>query len=317
MAKILITDTLFFFKEHEQMLKEAGYEVERLEKPDASEEELAKALKDKVGYLLGGVEHVTEKVLDAATELKAIGFTGIDYTGMIPAWEYATKKGVAITNTPSGPTNEASEWAVTAALTMSRHFLELGRVNPVKRFLVTEGLEGQKIGIVGLGRIGSRIAELIKPFNPSEINYNSRTRQEEKESELGVYYLELAELLETSDVVFLCVAGTAKNYFGKEQFDLMKKNALLVSVMHPGVIEEDSLFAALRSESIRAISDYPMKDERFKELDLDRWYCMNTSSTITHAGAKLMSDTATTSLLNILKTGEDEYLVNPDYKNNS
>ena len=314
MAKILITDTLFFFEEHEQMLKEAGYEVERLEKPDATEEELSEALKDKVGYLLGGVEHVTEKILDAATELKAIGFTGIDYTGMIPAWEYATKKGVAITNTPSGPTNEASEWAVTAALTMSRHFLELGRVNPVKRFMVTEGLEGQKVGIVGLGRIGSRIAELIKPFNPSEINYNSRARQEDKENELGVNYLELTELLETSDVVFLCVAGTAKNYFGKEQFDLMKKNALLVSVMHPGVIEEDALFVALKSESIRAISDYPMKDERFKVLDLDRWYCMNTSSTITHAGAKLMSDTATASLLNILRTGEDEYLVNPKYR---
>lgn len=140
MSRILITDTLFFFEEHEQMLKEAGYEVERLEKPDSTEEELAEALKGKVGYLLGGIEHVTEKVIDAATELKVIGFTGIDYTGMIPAWEYATKKGIAITNTPSGPTSEASEWAVTAALIMNRHFLKLGRVNPAKKFLVTEGV---------------------------------------------------------------------------------------------------------------------------------------------------------------------------------
>lgn len=315
MATILITDTLFFFDEHEQMLKDAGYEVERLQKSDASEDELSEALNGKVGYLLGGVEHVTEEVLDSASDLKAIGFTGIDYTGMIPAWQYATKKGVAITNTPSGPTNEASEWAVTAALTMSRHFLELGRVNHSTKFMVTEGLEGARIGIVGLGHIGSRIAELIKPFKPSEINYNSRTRREDKESELGVNYLELAELLKTSDIVFLCVAGTAKNYFGKDEFSLMKKDALLVSVMHPGVIEEDALLAALESQSIRAISDYPMKDERFKELDLDRWYCMNTSSTITHAGAKLMSDMATTSLLNILETGDDQYLVNPDYKN--
>ena len=54
MATILITDTLFFFDEHEQMLKDAGYEVERLQKSDASEDELSEALNGKVGYLLGG-----------------------------------------------------------------------------------------------------------------------------------------------------------------------------------------------------------------------------------------------------------------------
>lgn len=148
------------------------------------------------------------------------------------------------------------------------------------------------------------------------VNYNSRARQEDKERKLDVNYLELTELLKTSDIVFLCVAGTAKKYFGKEQLESMKKNALLVSMMHPGVIEEDALFDALKSESIRAISDYPMNDKRFNDLDLDRWYCMNTSSTITHAGAKLMSDMATESLLNILSTGDDRYLVNPSYIDN-
>jgi phosphoglycerate dehydrogenase-like enzyme len=102
---------------------------------------MAKAIRGKVGYLLGGIEHVTEKVIDAADELKAIGFTGIDYKGLIPAWRYATQKGIAITNTPSGPTNEVAEWAITAALVMNRYFLELGRVNKVKKFMVTPGLE--------------------------------------------------------------------------------------------------------------------------------------------------------------------------------
>jgi hypothetical protein len=56
-----------------------------------------------------------------------------------------------------------------------------------------------------------------------------------------------------------------------------------------------------------------MSDKRFDSLELDRWYSMNTSSTITHAGAKLMSDTATNSLLNVLATGQDKFLTNPDY----
>ncbi len=89
-----------------------------------------------------------------------------------------------------------------------------------------------------------------------------------------------------------------------------------MNITHPGVIDEEALYHALESGHIRAISDHPMKDERFKTLPLDRWYCMNTSSTITEAGAKLMSDQATSSLLNVLRTGEDKYLVNPGYKAN-
>jgi phosphoglycerate dehydrogenase-like enzyme len=88
MQTILITDSLFIFPEHEQQLKDAGYEVVRLDKPDATEAELCEAVKGKVGYILGGIEHVTQKVIDAADELKAIAFTGIDYKALITAWEY-------------------------------------------------------------------------------------------------------------------------------------------------------------------------------------------------------------------------------------
>lgn len=313
MAKVLITDSLFFFDEHVQKLRDAGYEVERLDKSDASEAELVEAIKGKVGYLLGGIEQVTEKVIDAADSLKAIGFTGIDYKGLIPAWDYATKKGIAITNTPSGPTNEVAEWAITAALVMNRHFLELGRVNKDKKFMVTPGLEGQTIGIVGLGRIGTRIAELVQSFRPGAIYYSSLHRHEDLEQELGVTYLELSEVLSMSDVVFLCVDGSAKGYFGEEQLNQMKKDSLLVNITHPGVIQEGALLNVLKEKHIRAISDHAMRLEGFNNLSFGQWYCMNVSSTVTCAGAKLMSDMATDSLLNILERGSDQYLVNPDY----
>ena len=311
---VLITDSLFFFKEHEQLLKAAGYDFERLDKPDATEEELIAAVKGKVGYLFGGIERVTQKVIDAADELKVIAVAAIDTHVFIPAQQYATEKGIAITNTPDGPTNEASEWAVAAALTMTRNLLELGRVNPSTKFMLTKGLENQNIGIVGLGRIGSRIAEMVQSFRPNKISYYSPHRHEDKEKALSASYLELPELLTQSDVLFLCVDGKAKNFFGAEQFKQMKPGSLLVNITHSGVIDEAALYDALNDERIRAISDYPMKsDVRFKDLPLDRWYCMNTSNTITESGAKLMSDTATRSLLNVLKTGQDTYLVNPEY----
>lgn len=53
-GKILVTDTLFIFDEHVKQMEAAGYEVVRLDKPKATEEELQEAIKDKVGYILGG-----------------------------------------------------------------------------------------------------------------------------------------------------------------------------------------------------------------------------------------------------------------------
>ncbi len=69
---ILITDSLFIFKEHEQALVNAGYKIERLDKPAATEEELIEAIKGKVGYILGGIEKVTDKVIEAADKLRVI-----------------------------------------------------------------------------------------------------------------------------------------------------------------------------------------------------------------------------------------------------
>jgi phosphoglycerate dehydrogenase-like enzyme len=306
---ILITDSLFIFPEHEARLREAGYTITRLDKPAASEEELCEAVKGKVGYIFGGIERVTEKVIDAADQLKAIAFTGIGYKTFIPAWEYATQKGIAISNTPSGPTQEVSEWAITACLMMNRNFLELGRAGK-KQFEVTRGIEGQKVGIIGFGHTGQRIAEMLKVFRPASVSYYNRHRDEQKETELGVAYLPLNDLLAQSDIVFLCVAGDAKGFMGDKEFQAMKQDALFVSFMHPGVVDEYALLHALQQGRIRAISDYPMKETGFDELPLERWYCMNGTNTITHAGAKLMSDMATQSLLNLLNTGDDQYRVN-------
>src|SRR5579872_5267248 len=123
--KILVTDSLFIFAEHIKKLEEAGYEVVRLDKPKATEEELVEAVKGKVGYILGGVEKVTEPVVEAADELKAIVFTGTGYKGYIPAWELATKKGIIIANAPHANANAVAEWAFAGGIAMVRNLFAL------------------------------------------------------------------------------------------------------------------------------------------------------------------------------------------------
>jgi len=180
--KILVTDSMFIFDEHIKQLEDAGYEVERLDKPDASEEELCKAVKGKVGYILGGIEKVTGKVIESADELKAVVFTGTAWKGFVVGHELATKMGIAIANTPHANAGSVAEWAFASTLAMTRNLLSLGRAGD-KTFQTTHSLNELRVGIVGLGHIGSRLAELFSAAGAKEVVYWSHS---EKQSSLSV-----------------------------------------------------------------------------------------------------------------------------------
>ena len=171
MKKILVTGSLFISPDQEQILRESSFSVERLVVTKPTEAELIAAIKDKVGYILGGDERVTRKVIDAATKLKAIAFCGTDYEYFIPAWDYATKKGITLTNVPDGHTHAVAEWAQGAALSMNRGFFGQGSYTTV-------GLEGQTIGIIGLGHIGTRLknAWCQPPTIDSILQHSSSSR---------------------------------------------------------------------------------------------------------------------------------------------
>lgn len=309
-GKVLVTDSLFIFDEHIRKLRKAGLEVVRLDKPKASEEELIEAIKGKVGYILGGIEQVTEPVIDASDSLRAIVFTGIGYKGFIPGWKEATKRGIAIANVPDGPTQPVAEWSLMAALAMNRGIFELASPKG-KTFLTTKGLEGQTVGIIALGRIGGRIAEMVQPFRPAATIYYSTHRHEEREKSLGLQYMEMDHLLQRSDVVFLCVPDEVGNgFFTASHFAKMKEDALLVSFMHSNIIDVNALYDALDTGKIRAISDYPM-DDRFNKFPLSRWYSFKASNAFnTKQSLKFTSDNATQAIINLLNTGRDKHKVN-------
>lgn len=307
MKSILITDSLFILPEHEAKLRGAGFEIERLDKPQATEEELIKAIKGKDGYILGGIETLTDKIIDEADSLKAIVFTGIGYKDFIPNHEYVTSKGISIANTPDAPTHAVAEWAVTMALAMNRNIFDLGRGGE-KKFMISKGIENQHIGIVGLGRIGKEISNMLQPFRPASISYFSKHKHDDSQIE----YKGLNNLLNVSDIVFLCVSKDAgKNFFGKEQIAQMKDGSLLVSFAHRGPLDETALFDELVSKRIRAVSDYYLGTGEFEKLLFSHWYCFNGSNAFnTETGIRLTSDMATDSMINLLTTGEDENKVN-------
>ena len=294
MNKILVTGSLFVLPEHEQTLQAAGFAVERLYTAAASEEELISAVRGKVGYILGGNEQITRKVIDAADALKVIAHCGTDYKYFVPAWRHALQKDIAITNVPDGHGQAVAEWAQAAALAMNRSLFE-------QNSGTTRGIEDQTIGIVGLGHIGSRLAGMLRANCPKAIRYYSTNRHPDLEASFGLHFTDMKRLLRSSDIVFLCVPSSAgKNFFGLQEFRHMRPDALLVSMVAPGVIDSDALCAALRSRRIRAASDYPM-DSRFDDLPPAIWHSSSASRAFnTATGIRQTSGKAVNTLLEAL-----------------
>src|SRR3989344_1494596 len=229
--KILVTDSLFIFDEHVKQLEKAGFEIERLDTPTATEEQLIKGLKDKVGYILGGIEKVTDKVISSTDQLKVIGFTGSDWKALITGWEKATEKGIAITNAPGGNSYAVAEYAVTLALAMQRNIFELGRTGE-KTFETSPSFKDSVIGVIGAGHIGSKIIGESQSFFPKKVVYYSRSAKD-CDAEL----VSLDELMAESDIVFVAVPGTAGELLNAEQIKRMKKNSLLVSISPKNLID--------------------------------------------------------------------------------
>lgn len=309
-GKILITDSLFIFPEHERLLADAGYETERLNAPEATEEQLIEKISGKVGYILGGIEKVSDNVINAADQLQVIAFTGADWINFIPGYVRATERGIAIVNTPGANAYAVSEYTITLILAMIRNIFELGRTG-TKKFETTRSLNQMTVGIIGMGTIGSRVARILHFLGVKELLYYSRVQKPEVEKETGVRFVSMDDLLAQADVVSLHASKEAgAGFIRKEQLAKMRDGTILINCGFTGGVDADSLYAELQTGRLRAAQDDPV-DVRFNTLPLSVWFCSNSHTAYnTQEANRAASDMAVASLLNILATGADKYKVN-------
>jgi phosphoglycerate dehydrogenase-like enzyme len=307
-GKILVTDTLFIFDDHVRQIEEAGYEVVRLAKSDATESELIEAVKGKVGYILGGIEKITARVIEAADLLKVIAFTGTDWQYFIPGWEKAKERGIKIAQAPGANASAVAEFSLAMALLMQRNLLELGGPGD-KTFETSGSLYQTEVGVIGAGHIGSRIIRMVHSFEPTKIRYTSRSRHPEVETE-GAEYADLDTLLRACEVIFIAVPAAAGQILNQSAIEKLANNALLVNIAPSSLIDIDELFLRLKNGSLRAAIDYPAPRAEFTKLPLHTWYNTNDHAAYnTHSANKLGSDMGTSSLLNLLENGEDKHRV--------
>lgn len=300
--KVLITDTLFVFKQHEEKLRQAGFEIIRNPNPKLSEGELIDALKDIDGYIVGGLEHPSDKAIASTAKLKAVGVTAADWQGFLPGWKTAIEKGIAIGNTPGANTYAVAEYTLAQMLSLIRKLPVLCNTGD-QTFSTTSSLENLSVGIIGAGRIGETMMSMLRGLGVKNIYYWNRTRKFELESRWGVKYLSLDELCRTADVITNHSSSEAGMIINADRINSIRNGAILISNGGHGAVDYKVLKARLQKNELVFAEDETT--EILKDLPVDVYYHSNDSNAFnTQSSLNLMSDIVVDFIIDVLKNND-------------
>jgi len=226
---------------------------------DATQERLRELAPGAAAIVADPTVPVTDELLAAAgPDLRivanfAVGYDNVDL-------DACRRRDVAVTNTPDVLTNATAELALALTLAAARRVteaeLELRRGGwagwDPEAFLGIE-VSGATFGVVGMGRIGFRYAQLVRGL-AGEILFTSRSEKPHAERELGAARVKLEELLRRGDVVSLHVPATPDTLalVGRDELSLMRPQAILVNTARGSLVDSDALADALRYGEIGA-----------------------------------------------------------------
>ncbi len=218
---------------------------------------LLEELQDVDGYLAQHA-HVTEELLQQFPRLKVVSNAAVGYDGL--DLEAMKKARVLATHTPHVLDETVADLAFALMLSSSRRIAELN--NFVKAGKWQKGTQAKELfgmdvhhatlGIVGMGRIGEKIARRAVFGFEMNVLYNARSRKPELEEQYQMSYAELDTLLAASDFVVLIVPLTpeTEKLIGERELKLMKKTAFLINCARGKVVDEQALIAALEQGEI-------------------------------------------------------------------
>jgi D-3-phosphoglycerate dehydrogenase len=275
--KVLISDNLAPIGE--QILKEAGIEVDN--NAGLAPEELLKIIPEYDGLVIRSATQVTAEVIEAAPNLKVIGRAGIGLDNVDVAT--ASKHGKIVMNAPDGNATTAAEHAISMMVSLSRNIpqatasMKEGKWEK-KKFMGRE-LTGKTLGIVGIGRIGSIVADRAHGLSMKVIAYDPHM-PEEMVKKLGVELMSIEEVCKKADYISVHVPMTkdTKHLISTAEFKSMKNDAMLIDCARGGVVDEKALYEALTTSEIAAAAldvfeVEPTTRENCPLLGLDNFIC--------------------------------------------
>jgi len=267
-----------------KMLKDKGFDVVVNIAADdraATKEELIEGVKGADAMLSILTEKITAEVMDAgAPTLKivanyAVGFDNIDL-------EAAKQKNIMVTNTPGVLTDTVAEHTFALMLSIAHRISEADRFSRAGKYhawgpqmLLGTDMSGKTLGVVGLGRIGSRVAHhAVKGFGMKVVYTDPKPNTDFEKEYDAKYFEKLQDLLPQADFISIHVPllPTTQHLINEENLSLMKPSSYLINTSRGPIVDEKALARALSERWIRgaALDVFEFEPEitpALKELD--------------------------------------------------
>jgi len=262
--KIVIPYGIELVEEALALLRSAGRVVVL---PDNSEATLRAELGDANAILMGASLRLDRSLIESASGLKHIARLGVGVDTI--DLKAATERGVFVTNNPGLTADSVAEFTMALLLGLAKNIPRGDRMVKEDRWgdrseLLEENVElnAKTHGIVGLGKIGSRVAVRCKAFG-MRVLYFKRNRDLDSEKAIGLEYTPLDVLIRESDSISLHAPLTVEtaNLFDTPQFEAMKRTAFLINQSRGKVVNEGSLIRALREGKIGGYATDVYEDE--------------------------------------------------------
>jgi D-3-phosphoglycerate dehydrogenase len=265
--KVLVSDPIA--EQGIEILKNAGFEV--VQKTGLSPEELAKVIPDFDGIIIRSATKVTKEVIGAANNLKVIGRAGIGLDNVDR--DAAKEKGIKVVNTPTATSISVAELALGMMFSAARRIPQASVSTKSskwekKKFKGFE-LYGKKLGIIGIGRIGSEMAKRAKALGIEVIAYDPYVKTSDYAN-----IVDLDTLLKESDYISLHIPKTSEteHILDKTAFDKMKEGVVIINCARGGVVDENALYDAINDGKVRiacvdVFESEPAKDNKLFDLE--------------------------------------------------
>ncbi len=214
---------------------------------------------------------VDPDLLDRGNELIGIVRAGVGLDNI--DLEYADGQDVNVENTPEASTNAVAELVIGQILSVFRSIPKADAAlkdgNWIKSDLNGREIQGKTTGIIGFGRIGRRVGQLIQPFGSDVIAYDEYI-DDETIQDHGVEPVSLNILLDRADIVTVHVPLTenTRHLIGHDELKTLNDDVLLVNCSRGGIYDEKALHEALRDDEILGVGLDTYEEEPPRDLPL-------------------------------------------------
>lgn len=220
--------------------------------PSLDEDVLVELARNVNAIIIRANGRVSARIIEAARGLKVIGRHGVGLDGI--DLEAAKARGIPVVYTPDANTESVAEQCVGFMLAVSKQIARADKAIRQARWQVRyeyigQEMLGRTLGMIGMGRIGGRVAEICHLAFRMPVLYYDVASYPEAENKLAAKRLALNDVLAQADYISVHVPllPATRGMIGREQFALMKKGAIFINTARGPIVDEQALLQALQS----------------------------------------------------------------------